>query len=97
MKIYCYGLAEMRHARIPLRFWIDGEPDEHLGETLGIALRHAILRSAMDPLDGMRLRVKFRFATGDASHDSSELDLLGWVVGVSKLPGGKFGTQVELE
>jgi hypothetical protein len=97
MNIHSYGLAEMCAARILLRFWIDGEPHEHHGETIGLAPRHFILRSATELLDGMRLTMKFRLATGVGHGHFSELEMFGWVVGVSKLGDGKFGAQVELE
>jgi hypothetical protein len=97
MRLYSYGLAEMCHARIPLRFWIDGEPTEHRGETIGIAPGHFIIASAVELEDGMRLTVKLRVAIEPSEDVFSEIELFGWVICASKLPDGNFGVQVELE
>lgn len=87
----------MCEARIPVRFWIDGESQGHLGETLGIAPWHLNVATTMELFDGMRLTVKLRLATGEGRDEFSERELFGWVVGVSQLGEGKCGAQIELE
>jgi hypothetical protein len=97
MRLYAYGLAEMCEARIPLRFWIDGESIEHRGQTLGIAPGHFIVSSYVELQDGMRLTVKLRVAIEPSGDVFSEIEVFGWVVCASKLPDGNFGAHVELE
>lgn len=95
MRIYSYGLTEMCEARIPLRFWIDGQQVEHRGETIGIAPAHFIMSSPVELEDGMRLTVKLQMAI--SRFESAEMEIFGWVVSASLLPNGKYGGQVELE
>ena len=97
MRLYSYGLTEMCEARIPLRFWIDGERTAYCGETLGIAPGHLIVKSPAELVDGMRLTLRLQMALDADGSAPAELELFAWVLCASQLPNGNFGAQLELE
>ena len=78
-----------------LRFRVDGGINNYGGETLGASQNQFIMATLAKLSIGSRLLVNMRVPTELAG--SCEIAVSGRVVAVSRLAGGKFGYQVEME